>query len=563
RARLGVTSGDEPAESSAEDPAHRALAREAARRGIVLLANPSAVLPLDPDALRRVAVIGPNADTPALQGGGSARVNPHHTTTPLEGLVERLGAGVEVVHEPGCTAHDGTTVIDPRWLDPGPDAPDGRGQGLLVELALSDEPGAVVVHREVAARASTLWFHPPAPGLPISGWTLRGSATFRPPVGGTWRFGLTSVGPAKLLLDGRALVDTAGARPGGSFYGLGGHEVVAEVELPAGGAHRFEVIYTSSGEIPVAGIAVTAQAPVPEDALERAVEAARNADVAIVVVGSTTEWETEGADRTTLDLPGRQAELVRAVIAVNPATVVVLNAGAPVSTDWAAGADALLVCWLPGQEAGGALADVLFGDAPPTGRLPVTFPVRIEDTAAHENFPGADGQVHYREGSLIGYRHHDTNDVPPAFAFGHGLATTDFAYGEPTVATGADGRPVLRVPVTNTGTRAGTEVVQVYAQTGDRPAPAATKELVGFTVADLPLGAEVEVEVAIDGRAWTHWSSEAHGWVVEDGPVVLQVGRSAADLRGTATLDPAACPERIAPTPRAPGTGAGSPEAPS
>ncbi|HEY4376312.1 MAG TPA: glycoside hydrolase family 3 C-terminal domain-containing protein, partial [Acidimicrobiales bacterium] len=270
------------------------------------------------------------------------------------------------------------------------------------------------------------------------------------------------------------------------------------------------------------------------------------ADVAIVVVGSTTEWETEGEDRSTMDLPGRQAELVSAVAVANPRTILVLNVGAPVTTGWSSEVGATLLAWLPGQEAGGALADVLFGDADPSGRLPTSFPVRATDNLADAGFPGVDGHLPYGEGLLLGYRHHDTDDVAPAFCFGHGLSYTTFAYADPELVTGADGRPAVRVIVTNLGSRAGRAVVQAYAEPSARSEGAPVQQLVGFESVEIAAGESTVVDLALDSRAWTHWSEETGGWAFETAPVAIHVASSSRDRHGSVTLDPATGPPRFA-----------------
>jgi len=543
--RLGVTPGEAEPERSEDTPERRAVAREAAAEAIVVLTNPAGVLPLDTAALRRVAVIGPNADAPAMQGGGSAQVSSARNVTPLEALHERLGAGVEVVHEPGCSVLDGTTVLDPRWLEPGPGAPGGREHGLLMELVDGDDPTGPAVHAEVAIRPHAIWIGAPAEGLRSGRYAVRGTATFRPHRSGTWTFGLQSVGRSRLLLDGAVVVDNSEPTPGGSFFGMGSSEVTSEVQLDADRDHELEVQYVATPGVPVGGVSLKARAPLPADALERAVSAARDADVAVVVVGTTTEWETEGADRPYLDLPGGQPELIRAVTAVNPRTVVVLNCGAPVTVDWAGGAGAVVQQWFGGQEGGLGLVDVLVGDVEPSGRLPVTFPGRIEDTPAYGNFPGADGKVHYAEGPLIGYRHYDNKGIAPAFCFGHGLAYTTFEHGAARLEVGADGRPALRVPVTNTGARRGTEVVQVYVRASGRPSPGPDKELVGFAKIRIEPGATVDATITLDSRAWTYWSPDANGWVTDEGGLELLVAHSSRDLTTSVALDPATCPDRL------------------
>ncbi len=199
--------------------------------------------------------------------------------------------------------------------------------------------------------------------------------------------------------------------------------------------------------------------------LDRAVAAAAAADVAVVVVGTNGEWETEGRDRSTLQLPGRQDELVQRVAAANPRTVVVVNAGAPVELPWADDVAAVLQCWFGGQEVDRAVADVLTGAAEPGGRLPTTIPVRLEHNPAHDNFPGENGELRYGEGLFMGYRGYEHRHIAPRFPFGHGLGYTTFELGEPVLS-----EPMFRpgatitvaVPVTNTGDRPGAEVVQCY-----------------------------------------------------------------------------------------------------
>ena len=545
RARWGVTDAPEPDERSEEVAARRAVATEAAARSIVLLRNDHHLLPLQPDRLERVAVIGPNADRVASVGGGSSHVNAHRVVSPLEGLAARLGDAVEVTYEPGCANGDGTVVLDRRTLSPGPDAPDGQTEGLLIDLSTTDE-GDRFLHTLVASEPHVSWIGLPRPELVGRAWKAEATATFRPPVGGRWTFGLQSVGPAALRLDGEVVVDNTVPERGGSFYGFGSTEVTAELDLTAGEVYDLHVEYTGRPDNAVAGFTIKARMPLAADAFERAVDAARRADAVVVVVGTTPEWETEGRDRRSLDLPGRQAELAAAVAEANPSTVVVLNSGSPVTTDWAAPAGALLQLWFPGETGGTALAEVLTGDRDATGRLPVSFPVRLEDAATFEHFPGTDGKVTYAEGSIFGYRHHDTAGVRAAYPFGHGLSYAEFAYGEPALSSNDDGWPCVDVEVTNVSERAGTEVVQVYARTGHRPVPAAAQQLVGFATVALDAGAAATVRVALDSRAWTYWSPDEKTWATDEVEVDLVVGSSSTEHRGSVLLDPSGCPPRRA-----------------
>jgi beta-glucosidase len=260
--------------------------------------------------------------------------------------------------------------------------------------------------------------------------------------------------------------------------------------------------------------------------LERAAGLAAGADVAIVVVGTNEEVECEGFDRDSLALPGRQDELVRRVAAANPRTVVVVNAGAPVLLPWADEVAAILLVWFPGQEAGNALADVLLGAAEPGGRLPTTWPAT---EAALPSTRPRDGVLAYDEGLFVGYR---SPDRDARFAFGHGLGYTGWEY----TAIEAAGDSV-RVRVRNTGTRAGREVVQVYASRPGSGVERPARWLAGFATVAAGPGEEVAVDVAIGDRALAHWDVEAHAFVVEPGRFELTAGRSVADLRVTACVE--------------------------
>jgi beta-glucosidase len=279
-------------------------------------------------------------------------------------------------------------------------------------------------------------------------------------------------------------------------------------------------------------IDLRAGVPVPADLQERAVAAAAAADVAIVVVGLDNEWETEGRDRESLDLPGTQDELVTAVLAANPRTVVVVNAGMPVTMPWADDVPAVVQLWYPGQEGGHALADVLTGRVDASGRLPMTIPYALSDSPAAGFYPGVDGRMPYGEGLSIGYRGYEANGVAPRFAFGHGLSYTTFAYGEPAL----DGR-TLTVAVTNTGDRAGAEVVQLYVADEEASVPRPPKDLRGFAKVHLAAGERTTVSFTIDDRALAFWDAGESSWRVEPGRFRLLVGSASDAIRGEVVLD--------------------------
>ncbi len=503
-ARLGRRTGADRApaadETSGGSPSALAVAREAAAAGMVLLRN-DGTLPLDPGTGGRVAVIGPNADLEVIQGGGSARVTPTDAATVAGGLRERLGADAVVV-EVGVTASRGTPALPPGDLR----RSDGT-VGVDVEIVGADG-GVLAVLRPREMRVLFL----DDVGEPDAGWTARATAQLTPRATGAHRFKVKTNGEATLRVDGQEVDDT--------------------VELVAGEPAALELVARLDDPRQRLLAEVRCEPPLPDDAFERAVTAARDADVAVVVVGLDGEWETEGRDRDTLDLPGRQVELLEAVAGAQPRTVVVVLAGSPVDVSWADQVPALLWAWYPGQQGGRALADVLFGEREPGGRLPCTLPRGLSDTpAADDTSPGV---LRYPEGVVTGHRWYDVQGIEPAFPFGHGLGYTTWSLGAPTVdgPIGPGGVATVRVPVRNTGPRSGRQVVQLYVAAPGSP----FRALRGFVGVGVGAGEATSVELRLGMRDLAHWDPEADRWVVAAGEHEVWAGTSSRSVVGPVPL---------------------------
>ena len=270
-----------------------------------------------------------------------------------------------------------------------------------------------------------------------------------------------------------------------------------------------------------------------ETMLKDAVKAAASAEVAVVVVGRYPKLEGEGFDVKTMDLPAGQDELIQAVEAVNPHTIVVLNTGDPVTmTKWIDKTPALVEMWYGGQEAGHALASILFGDANPSGKLPVSFPKRFEDSPAASNYPGENLKVNYAEGIYVGYRYFDTKNVEPQFPFGFGLSYTTFEYSDLKVASDS-----VQLKIRNTGTREGAEIVQLYVHDGHSKIDRPLRELKGFQRVELKAGETKFVNFLLDPAAFSYWSPEKKGWMAEPGKFEIQLGASSRDIRLRAPLE--------------------------
>lgn len=492
-----------------DSAATRAVIRRASIAGMVLLRNEGGVLPLA--AQSNIALLGPNAARGQVQGGGSARVRTNRPSMPLAALQAR---DVTVVHEPGCS-------IDRRLRAM-------RGDFNIRYVGVDGETADAT-----ADRLNFVWLEKPAPNIEHSAFGVSIDGSFTPDVTGDWLIALTAVGSATLRIDGELVVDLSTPQTGGAFFGLGSQEIRVALACEAGVTRRVQVEVAFEERAQLRGLLVGAQAPVVDDPMTRAVEAARSATgAAVVVVGTNADWETEGEDRDSMSLPGEQDELIRRVAAVNPRTVVVINAGSPVAMPWLDDVAAVLQVWFPGEEFGEALADVLLGVAEPGGRLPVTIPKHLADTPAFAHHPGRDGRAVYGEGLLIGHRWYDARGIAPAFSFGHGLGYTTWEMGAATVVGEVETGIRVHVPVRNTGDRAGSTVVQCYIEP-ITPTPSLTtgrplRTLQGFAKISAAAGEMVQAVIELDARSFSRWEIDQHAWVVAAGDYAIKVGWSAA-----------------------------------
>lgn len=376
-----------------DTPAQRAVARQGATEGIVLLKNEGALLPLDATRIHSVAVIGPNAAVARTGGGGSSLVRPKYAIAPLDGIRERAGTAVKVSY--------------------------ALGVGMEGENPAQDTP---------EARANLL---------------------------------------------------------------------------------------------------------------KQAADVAAHADVAVVVVGRYSKLESEGFDVKTMDLPAGQDELIEAVEQSNPHTIVVLNTGDPVTmTRWLDKTPALLDMWYGGQEGGHALASILFGDANPSGKLPVSFPKKFDDSPAYGHYPGINLKVDYADGIYVGYRYYDTENVEPQFPFGFGLSYTTFQYSDLTLTphtqhTRENGpnSTTVTLKAKNTGTHAGAEVVELYVHDGHSKIDRPVHELKRFSRVELKPGESRAVEFHLDRDDLSYWNPATKAWQADPGTFEIQVGASSRDIR--------------------------------
>ncbi|HQZ33284.1 MAG TPA: glycoside hydrolase family 3 C-terminal domain-containing protein [Ilumatobacteraceae bacterium] len=492
-------------ERTADSDATRDVIRRAATAGTVLLKN-EGVLPLAPDT--RVALLGPNAERGQVQGGGSARVRTTRPSMPLAALQQR---GVAVLHEAGCRI-------------------DKRLQAMRGEFRVRYTGADGATGDEMTDRLSFIWMDDPAPGVSVAAFGVSVNGSFVPDVTGDWQVSLTVVGSAVLRIDGEIMVDLTVPQTGGAFFGLGNNEIRVSLACEAGVRREVNVEIVVEERSQLRGLLVGAEPPASDNAMDAAVAAAAGADVAIVIIGTNADWETEGEDRTSMDLPGAQDELVRRVAAVNPRTVVVINSGSPVSMPWLADVAAVMQVWFPGEAFGDALVDMLFGVTEPGGRLPLTIPLQLSDTPAYPYHPGRDGKAEYGEGLLIGHRWYDAQEIEPAFAFGFGLGYTTWELGEVAVAGDIESGVTVSVTAHNVGARAGSSVVQCYIEPATAEPGRPVRTLQGFARISAATGETATATIELDQRAFSRWDAAAHSWVVTAGDHRLLLGWSSRDL---------------------------------
>lgn len=512
------------------------VARDVAANGMVLLKNERNVLPLSRRD-RSIAVIGPDADNTSAQGGGSATVSrPTRSVSPLQGIEERAGSRADVTYSPGTDGISegdllpGAAPVPSSVLTPA----DGDGNGLSASYwsntTFSGDPHLTQVDPNVNVNfgfQNFPGFNVASPKIPtargdfalLGDLSARWTGTLTAPETATYRLGLTARGDARLFLDGELLVEHTGDLS----------SVGRRVTLREGEAHEVRIEYSAPALNSYQGGQVRLFWQHPEDvlspAMAEAVETARDADTAVVVV---RDYETEGYDRPDLALPKEQEQLIRHVARANRRTVVVVETGAVTRTEpWSARTRAIVQAWYPGQEQGRAIADVLWGDVNPSGKLPATLPRNERQVPSTP--PGV---ARFRESIFVGYRGFLEDRVRPSYPFGFGLSYTRFAYRNLSVSSGdgRGGRVTATFTVRNTGRRTGSEVAQVYV--GRLPGDVRTppRQLAGFAKVRLAPGQSRRVTVRIPKEALSYWDTDEDAWITPSGRTRILVGPSSATV---------------------------------
>ncbi|KAF2015754.1 glycoside hydrolase family 3 protein [Aaosphaeria arxii CBS 175.79] len=543
----GFENPEIPPERSVDDPAHRALIRETAGEGLVLLKNDN-VLPLTKENAKgkKIALLG-LAKEALIHGGGSASLHSHYRITPEEGLRNAYGDDVEFKYAKGahtyrqipplsdnCTGVDGKAGWTAEFFEQG-----STGKPLETRNGLKDASFMPLL--DASAKSKDLKF----------------TATFVPQQSGAHYLSCSGIGPTKVTINGEQVFEQTENSPDAMAFLFGGNpEKEFTYSFEKGQSYKVQVFSAppaSEGDDAMEGIldgfpgfrlGFMDQQEHDEDLLTPAVDLAKECDYAIVFTGHTPVWETEGQDQFSFSLPkdGSQDKLVSAVAKVNSKTIVVNSTGVAVAMPWLSEVGALVQAWFPGQEAGNAIADVISGTINPSGRLPVSFPKRIEDAPAHGNFPGTrkDGQltVRYEEGVFVGYRHYDrVSQDKVQFPFGFGLSYTTFSLKDASVAQRSTDVFTAKVKVANTGRRTGATVVQLYVGRAEESADHPVKTLAAFQKVTVEAGKEQEVELTLALRDFAYFDEASSAFKVDRGRYKFSFGQSTANIESVVELD--------------------------
>lgn len=524
--RLGVI-GDGSRRPAGErnTPAHQAAARAIASEAITLLKNEKSLLPLDAGKIRRLLVVGDNADCRHHFGGHSSAVKALYEVTPLEGLKRLLeGSGVEIRSFRGYPVGSGAGLPIPSSLMGIVDAGAGT-RGWSCEIYDN--------HRRIGEPVRSLPLESPefdpAKDLPEElrgkdfGVMIKGVLT--PKKSEAWTFVLDGCSQACLGCEGVNFVENCKSEE--NVCGT------ATLPLEAGRSYKLEIPVNIHVGVPIYPVRLTAvpggvgAADVKDEEL---FAAAREADAVLFFGGLNHTFDAEGSDRKDMALHDGQNELVSALAKINPRIAVVLVGGSPMEMPWIDEVPAVVQMWYAGMEAGNAIADVLFGRVNPSGKLPFTFPKRLADSPAHALDDYQPLICHYAEDLLMGYRWFDTKEIEPLFPFGHGLSYTAFEYGEPMVETDGD-EVVLRMKLANVGSRSGRETVQLYIAPPKSAFLRPAQELKGFAKVALEPGESREVEIRLNARSFAIYHPDKREWFVEPGRYLLRLGASSRDIR--------------------------------
>jgi beta-glucosidase len=518
---------------------HQNLAEKAAESGIVLLKNQQNILPLDDSKLKSIAIIGSNAQH-LRTGGGSSKVRPFHRVNPLQAIMDRVGSKLQINYAVGAFfKNDDIHLLNSDYVTA--DFQGIKTHGLrgeyFINMNLEGEPTVTQMDSTVNFELERGNF---PKTMPKEHFSARWTGTLQVPHSGHYRIVTNSDDGVRVYINNQLAID--------HWTDHGPRIDETQVELLDSKTYELRIEYYQN----VGGAIIQLGMFADDEDLQMAVNAAAKSDVAVIFTGLGEDFESEGDDRTSLHLPPEQIKLIQEVVAVNPRTIVVFNSGSALLVDNSLDrVPGLLQFWYPGQEGGTAIARVLFGDVSPSGKLPITWMKREEDTSSFHSYPGVNdktfysdaihsylgfnNKIFYSEGVLVGYRHFDYNRITPLFPFGYGLTYSNFKLSDLQIKTQSltteNPDIMVKATLTNLGSRTASEVVQLYVGESNPTVVRPPQELKGFSKVTLAPGKSRQVIFHLDKRSFAYFDATQRRWIVNPGKFKLNVGFSSRDTQ--------------------------------
>ena len=520
-----------------DTPETAAMLRKLAGEACVLFKNEKEALPLKKD--KPVLLIGPNAKTAVICGGGSSSMAPYYTTSPWEGVEAKVKDKSKMGHAIGCYSHKELPLVSNQFTV----AADPKSKQGLIFRSFNEPPdvkGRKAVDEILLTNTYSMLMDYKSPNLNSSLWYADVEGYFQADQTGEYELGLCIYGTGNLYVDGKLLIDnTTKQEQGTVFFGCGTVEEKGTVHMVKGKTYHIKLSFASAPTSKLDGSGVPqfggggfriggAWVLDMGDTIAEAVEMAKKYEQVVICAGLNQDWEGEGADRVDMKLPGRMDDLIASVAEANKETVVVMQTGTPVEMPWLDKVAGLVQAWYGGNETGNAIADVLFGDVNPSGRSSLTWPKRVEDNPAYYNYRSEGGRVLYGEDVYVGYRHYETVKRDVNFMFGQGLSYTTFELSGLKVSKEGEDDLTAKVHaslnVKNTGKRDGQEVVQVWVRPCSPGIRRPPRELKGFSKVSVKAGSTQAVQIDIPVKyAMAYWDEIRESWVVEAGSYDIEV----------------------------------------
>ncbi len=495
----------------------KAFALKAAKAGIVLLKNDENILPIS-KSVKSIAVIGPNAAVARTGGGGSSKVLPYFSVSPLDGLKNELGQNINISYSPGIIMEEDVKALEPEYFyrDSLLNEKGIKGE-YFKNMDLKGTPAKTVTDSQI----NFIWNDKgPFADFPPDSFSVRWTTYLNSPKSGAYQLLVASDDGVRLYVNDKLVIDD-----------WNNHAVVTnsyEINMIKNKPVKIVLEYYENA----GGAAVKFGWTKPnENIIQDAVKVAKENDLAIVFVGTSYSIESEGFDRKNLELPSGQENLINEIAKANKNVVVVLTTGSPVLVEgWKNNVKGIIESWFDGEEIGNAIAQVLTGKFNPSGKLPITFPKRWEDCSAFPYYMKKDNVTEYGDGIFVGYRHFDKNNIEPSYPFGYGLSYSTFAYSNMKAEINGE-KVKVSFDIKNTGNVSGAEIAQIYVHDVSSTAEKAVKELKGFSKVMLEPGETKNVIVILNKDAFMYYSSKNDKWKLEPGEFTIMVGSSSRDIK--------------------------------